>query len=196
MIHVLNRHKIVSIPRSVVTIIFASAWLASAQQYVSVSSTTDGNGLFSYTFDLGSSSYVWGVSSDNGDIYMQSHGILEVISPPGWTATVDANEFITWQPTSGTVYVGQPSLTFSVLSSYTDSILYDQWGVSDPVYLKGIIGGTLFTVPDHQGVGGGFETFSFLGPQVVPEPSSFAVIGFALLLVKPIRRFLAPATRR
>jgi len=191
MIH----HKCVSIAKSVATLVFTSAWMASAQQNVSVSSTTDSHGLFTYTFDLGPAPYVWGISPDNGDIFMQSHGILQVISPPGWTATVDANEFITWQPTSGTVYVGESSLTFSVLSSYTDSILYDQWGVSDPDYLKGMIGGTLFTVPDHQGVTGGFETFSFLGPQVVPEPSCFGIIGFAFLLVKPVCRFLRPAAR-
>jgi hypothetical protein len=169
--------------------------MASAQGYLSVSSTTDGHGLFSYTFDLGSSSYVWGVSSNNGGVYIQSHGILDVISPSGWTATVDANEFINWQPTSGTVYLGQPPVTFSVLSSCTGTILYDQWGESEPDYLKGMVGGSLYTLPDHQGVAGGYETFSFLGPQVVPEPTCFALFGFAILLVKPIRRFLAPTKR-
>ena len=164
-------HKSIVISKLVATLIFASTWMALAQGNVSVSSTTDGHGLFSYTFDLGSTSYVWGISPDNGDIYIQSHGILEVITPPGWAATVDVNEFITWQPTNGTIYIGQPPLTFSIISSYTNSILYDQWGTSDPVYLKGLIGGTLFTVPDHQGVGGGFETFSFLGPQVAPFAS-------------------------
>jgi len=161
-------HKSISIVRLVATLILASTWMALAGEYVSVSSTTDGHGLFSYTFDLGSPLYVWGIQPDNGDISIQSHGILEVISPPGWVATVDANEFITWQPTNGTIYIGQPPLTFSVISSNTNSILYDQWGISNPVYLKGIISGSLYTIPDYQGVALGFETFSFLGPQVEP----------------------------
>jgi len=187
------RQKIVSISKSAAILILASAWMASAQSSVSVTSSTDGNGLFSYTFNLGTSPYVWGISPDNGDIVMQSHGILDIISPPGWAATVDANELITWQPTSGTVYVGESPLTFSVLSSYTDSTVYDQWGVEDPTYLAGLIGGSLYTISDHQGVALGYETFSFVGPQV-PEPSALALGVLALLLVKPIRRFLAPAS--
>jgi hypothetical protein len=158
--------KIIGLSKLAATLVFAPTWMAPAQEYVSVSSTTDGQGLFSYTFDLGDTSYVWGMSQASGNIFIPSHGILDVISPPGWLATVDANEFITWQPTNSTIYIGQPPLTFSVISSYTNSILYDQWGVSDAVYMKGFISGTLFTISDHQSVGGGFETFSFLGPQV------------------------------
>jgi len=161
-------HKSIDIAKLVATLIFASTWIVNAEEYVSVSSTTDGHGLFSYTFYLGSPSYVWGIQPDNGNIIIQSHGILEVMSPPGWVATVDANEFITWQPTNGTIYIGQPPLTFSILSSQTNSILYDQWGISDPIYMKGIIGGSLYTIPDHEGVALGFGMFSFLGPQVKP----------------------------
>ena len=148
------------------TLIFASSWMAIAGETVSVSSTTDGHGLYSYTFELGSQPYVWGLQSNNGNIFIKSHGILEVISPPGWIATVDTREFITWQPTNGLVFVGQPPLTFSVISSNTNSILYVPSAEPDPVYPAGIIGGSLYTIPDHQGVALGYETFSFLGPQL------------------------------
>src|SRR5271154_3144852 len=92
-------HILAAISTLVVTSIFASALTACAQGILSVSNTTDGNGLFSYTFSLGSTSYVWGVTSDMGEIVVQSHGILDVISPPGWTASVDNNNIINWQPT-------------------------------------------------------------------------------------------------
>jgi hypothetical protein len=190
MAHRATRRKVAGFSKAIAILILASAWMASAQEYLSVTSTTDGQGLFSYTFGLGSPSYVWAVSPGAGDIQLQSYGILDVISPPGWTATVDANDYITWQPTSDTFYLGQPSLTFSVLSSYTGSILYDQWTEPDPVYPGGFVIGVICTMPDDQPIVGGYETFTFLGPQVVPEPSSLALVGFSLLLMKPTRRLL------
>jgi hypothetical protein len=190
MIHAKTHHKSIGISELLATLIFASAWMASAQGYVSVSSTSDGNGLFSYTFDLGSSFHVWGVSSNNGDVYIPSYGILDVISPPGWTASVDAYQGITWVPTSDTVYLGQPSLTFSVLSSSTGTALYDQ-PLGSGGYQKGAVFGSLYTLPDLQGVGGGYEEFLFIGPEAVPEPSGIALSVFAILLVTVTRRFLA-----
>jgi hypothetical protein len=181
------------IRKGVLGIILACSWTVSAQTHVSVSSANDGNGLFSYTFGLGSdSSYVWGLNVDQGNIVIPSHGILDIISPPGWTATVDSNEIISWQPTSSEwAFIGQPSLTFSVQSSSTEAVLYDEPpGDSYPV---GGVAGTLFTSSDHQGVAGGIEMFSFFGPQEVPEPSSFALFAYAALIVGTIRKHL---TRR
>lgn len=178
------------IRNGIVGILLAGSGTVSAQNYVSVSNTNDGNGLFSYTFNLASgSSYVWGLNADQGNILIPSYGILDIISPPGWTATVDANEIIDWRPTSSDwAFIGQPSLTFSVQSSSTVAVLYDNLPGNN--YSEGLVGGTLFTVPDHQGVAGGFEYFSFLGPQVVPEPSSFVLFTFATLLVGTTRKLL------
>jgi hypothetical protein len=69
------------IRKGLLGIILAASWTASAQPLFLVTSTTDGNGLFSYTFNLASSSDIWGVSTNGGGagILIQSHGILNVI---------------------------------------------------------------------------------------------------------------------
>jgi hypothetical protein len=162
-------HILAAISKLVVTSIFASALSACAQGF-SVSSTTDGHGLFSYTFSLDGSSYVWGLPSDTGEIVVQSHGILDVISPPGWTASVDNNNIINWHPTNGTVYLGEPQVTFSVLSSFTGAITYDQ-PFGSGGYQMGFVFGSVYTLPDYQYVATGYEDFSFIGPQIPQEPS-------------------------
>ena len=111
-----------------------------------------------------------------------------MISPPGWTATVNPNEVISWRPTSGPAFLGQPAVTFAVQSSYTDAIAYDQ--VSG-LYERGMVIGVAYTLPDHHAVAGGYERFSFLGPEV-PEPSSFVLVVFAALLGSRARRSLHP----
>lgn len=152
------------------------SWTAPGQPYIWVDSTTDGNGLFSYTFESASTNYVWGLSDGNGNIVLQSHGILDVISPPGWEATVNPDETISWTVSSGTVFVGEPALMFSVQSSFTGVASYDQLlGSGDP-YQGGVIGGSLYSLPNHQGVALGFERFNYLGPQVIPEPSCLALL--------------------
>jgi hypothetical protein len=160
------------------------AGTASAQNYqdfLNVTSTTDGNGLYSYTFSLGNQPFVWGLGPDSGNFYLQSHGILEVITPPGWGATVDANEGISLQPISGLVFIGEPPVTFSVLSSSTQSVLYDGLPGSVP-YPSGVIVGGFYTYPDHQHPEAAFMYFPMVGPQEVPEPASFELLVFAALI--------------
>jgi hypothetical protein len=190
--HLFIRWKTNVIRNVIFGIILACSWTVDAQSNVSVSSTTDGNGLFSYTFNLNDSSpYVWGLNDTEGDLQIPSYGILNIISPPGWAATVDSNDIITWQPTSSDwVYLGQPPLTFSVQSSSTVAVPYDQIGEPGDTYIEGGVAGTLCTASDHVGVAGGFERFSFLGPQEVPEPSTYALFAFAILLAAP-RAFTA-----
>jgi len=158
-----------------------------AQNLLSVTSTTDGNGLFSYTFSLGSDPYVWGLDT-NGQVIIPSHGILDIAGPPGWAATIDTNDIITWQPTSGRVFLGQPTLIFSVHSSYTNAVSYDQ--MQEP-YQMGIVAGVAYTLPDHQALAGGFQWFSFVGPEV-PEPSTISLLPLAAVSCGLLRslRFL------
>jgi len=183
------RKKPAVILKALLGILVAASWTASAQPLFTVDSTTDGNGLFSYTFTQADPSYIFGVSANvgGGGIFIQSYDILDVISPPGWTASVDSTGFIDWYPTSGTVFIGQPPLTFSVQSSSTEAITYDQ---NSGAYFEGILAGEAYTLPDLQPVIGGVERFSFLGPQlVVPEPSSFALFAIGIPLIGMSRRF-------
>jgi len=159
-------------------IITACVWKARAQGYLSVSSTTDGSGLFSYTFNLGSSGYVWGVLTNSDGVSIQVYGVENVISPSGWSATIGANDWITWRPTDGTAYLGQPSVTFSVQSIYSGVVNYDQTAPLSR-YLKGTVLGAVYTASDHQFEGGGYENFSFLGPEPVPEPRTLTLLSLA-----------------
>jgi hypothetical protein len=159
---------------------------ASAQSLVRVASATDGNGLFSYTFAPVSSSYIWGVSPGNG-IVLQSHAVLETISPPGWVASVDADELVSWTAASGTVFMDVP-LTFSVRSAFTGVALYDQLLGSGDIYQGGIVGGMAYDLADYSEITVGLERFSFFGPQVIPEPSCLAVAALGGLLVAVARR--------
>jgi hypothetical protein len=68
-------------------------------------------------------------------------------------------------------------------------VLYDQWGGNNDIYRQGIIGGELVTLPNHQPFALGFQTFSYLGPQMIPEPSGGALlVAGALCLWRAARR--------
>jgi hypothetical protein len=149
-----------------------SAWAQDYRDFINVTSTTDGNGLFSYTFSPGNGPFLWCLTPTSGNFYIQSHGILEVISPPGWAATVDLNEGISWRPTSGSIFVGQPPVTFSIRSMFTDSVVYDEWPPGSTLYTSGVLGGAMFTLPDLQNANIGLVWFPVIGPQIIPEPSS------------------------
>jgi hypothetical protein len=163
-------------------------WAGPAQNFLTVNSANDGQGLFSYTFDLGPDPYVWRL---DGQINLQSHGILEIGTPAGWNASVDQNEVISWQPTEP-VYLGQPPLTFWVRSSSAEAMTYDQL---DGPYQRGILIGVACTLPDHQTLLGGYQAFSFVGPVVVPEPSTPGLL-LAAALCWSIFRFFRLAARR
>jgi len=133
-------------------------------------------------------SYVWGVYT-NDAIVLPSQGILNVITPPGWTYTIEDTNSIHLRPTTQPVFVGEPDVTFSVLSSSTASTMYsDPLGSASP-YAMGLVLGNVFTVPDYVNLAGGYESFAFLGPQVVPEPgvSVLACAGALCLLMRRLR---------
>jgi len=165
--------------------------LSAKSQQLAVTSSTDGNGLFTYTFGTSSSSLIWGTQT-NQAIILPSFGILAITTPPDWTYSIQNETNIYFTPKSGLVYIGEPDVTFSVRSSSTSAVPYTNTTFFAE-YSRGLIGGNVYTLPDHVGVAGGYESFSFLGPAVIPEP---AVLHFAapLLLLFALQRKKASVT--
>jgi hypothetical protein len=125
-----------------------------------VESTNLGGGLFSYTFQRGSDPGVWGISTNEGSIWIQSYGVLDVQDSPGWTHTTSSSgviTWITWTVTNGIVFLDDP-ITFSVRSCLTESVTYTNTS-------RGGIIGVVFELPGRTNVlGGGYQEFDFVGP--------------------------------
>src|SRR5262249_25761753 len=121
--------------------------------YVTVTSTNNGSGLFSFTFNAGTPGYVWQISSnDLTGIFMPAAGVQQIFNPAGWTGVLDPGDIIHWYSTNSTFYIGEPSLTFSYQSYYHSAALYSETdGLT--VYDAGIIVGTGATSPDHEEIG-------------------------------------------
>src|ERR1041385_3982 len=89
-------------------------------------------------------SYVWGVFT-NDAFLLPSYGILGVTTPAGWNYYIEnagGQDYIHLRPDTQPVFIGEPSVTFSVLSSSTASIMYaDALGSNSP-YQRGAVVGT------------------------------------------------------
>ena len=161
---------------------FLSCKGVSSAQLISVASSNDGNGLFSYTFTLGDPTYAWGLSTNNGLLMMRFNGIQQAFNPSGWTSSIDANEIVTWQCLNNSlVLLGSPAITFSIQSSSVQTALYNNLTFPNDPYPLGVMVGNAYEISSHNGAGGGYERFSYIGPAVVPEPSTTAIIAVALM---------------
>ncbi len=166
---------------------------ASAQSPFTLTSTDNGSGLFTYTFTPVDASYVMGAQPGVGQISIPSYGVLSYTTPAGWTASVD-NDIVTWQPLSGPIFVGSPSLSFSIQSSSTQSALYSNYPPLNGPYSAGLVAGVVYFLPDYQEGDAGFYSFSFTGPAVIPEPSAIALFLLAAGLVRSSRKLLRSAS--
>jgi hypothetical protein len=156
--------------------------LSSAQPLINVASSNDGNGLFSYTFSLGNPTYAWGLSTNNGFLTMRFHGIQQAFNPLGWVSSIDTNDVVTWRClNSSLVLLGSPAITFSIQSSSFQPVLYNDFTSPDDPYPRGLMVGGAYEISSHNGIAGGYETFSYVGPAIVPEPATTSIIAVALL---------------
>jgi len=125
-----------------------------------VVSTTDSNGLFTYTFQRGDTPYVWGLTT-NDAIGLTAYGVLQVHTPPGWTHTMVDPHGIIFAPTRGTNFLDEP-VSFSVRSCLTEPVPYQGFSGRYP---GGTIVGVVYELPGRTNIlGGGYQNFSYLGP--------------------------------
>jgi len=143
----------------------------SAQNLMlSVSSSNNGRGLYSYTFTNGSSVFFWGISPSSPGIYLQSCGVLQTFQPAGWTATVSPGGLVNWQVTNGNFYFDQ-GVTLSVLSSSTVPRIYNDPSGST-FFSTGTLLGEIYTNNTPASLlGGGTASFAYVGPNTNSAPT-------------------------
>jgi hypothetical protein len=133
--------------------LFCIATRVAAQGTLQVSSVSDGNGQFSWTF-----SATGGVFPQVSQFTMKLYGVQDTFSPTGWAATVDSDEFVTWNYVGGggAPFTGAP-MTLSIHSTSTQSTAYG--GIGNLIYPDGLYSGAVF------------GRFMYDGPIQIPEPS-------------------------
>jgi hypothetical protein len=140
---------------------------AAADDYIIVTSTDDGHGLYSYTFSPGPTDLYFTL----GTIEIQSHGILGTTQPPGWTASIDTNNFVQWNYLTNEYLPLTNSVTFTIQSSYPVPRVYD-----DAHYPSQMTEGIMLLIgyadPGFQmELGGGYGTFAYAGPSTNGAPT-------------------------
>ena len=161
---------------------------------LSVQSSTDSNGLYSYTVTRGLDSYLWGGGSNMLSIVIPTLGLVATYDPPGWVSASNLPDSVVWRYTGTDTWVVENGpVTFSLRSSYPEPALYDGTAGSG-MYQRGMVLGEVYTTNRalYQSVSSndvtsvnvvGYERFALLGP-AVPEPCAL----LALLLLLNRRR--------
>jgi hypothetical protein len=143
---------------------------SASGQGLSVSSSTDGNGLYTYTFSKGSQPFVWGLST-NTAIYLQSYGVVETTQPAHWNVSFDSFGRIVWSVPNGIDYIDDP-VTLTVRSIFKTSRTYNSWGEEEPsVFRRGYVLGYAYELPSHDVIGLGLENFVSIGP----DPTALSI---------------------
>jgi hypothetical protein len=155
-----------------VAVLFCASARGVAQGTMQVASTSDGSGQFSWTF-----SAAGGVFPEVWQFKMKLYGVQDTSSPPGWAASLDPDEFVTWNYIGGggAPFTGAP-MTISIRSSSTQSIGYG--GAGNLIYPDGLYSGPVV-----------FGRFVYEGPMQIPEPSMglYWLLGACALLRSPTR---------
>jgi|GEM_PF-591165 len=167
----------------------------SRASMLAVQSTTDSNGLFTYTVLRGPEPYVWGGSNATLSLAFPVLGMQSASASPGWSVTSTAAGVI-WSYTGAVTWlVDTAPAIFAVSSALVMPVAYDSLATT-ALYQQGTLLGDVFgtnQAPYPRSVSGevssvnvtGYERFSFIGP-ALPEP--FLVCALAVLGALGLRR--------
>jgi hypothetical protein len=137
---------------------------------LSVISSNNGRGLYTYTFTNGGSIFFWGLSPISQGIYLQSYGVIQTTQPAGWTATVTPGGLVNWQVTNGTFYFDQ-GVTLSVFSSFAVPRYYND-DTGGTFFSTGTLLGEIYTNDSVASfLGGGSTSFVYVGPNTNNAPT-------------------------
>jgi hypothetical protein len=143
-------------------------------------SSTDGQGLYTYTFTNDATIVVWGF--DDGDaIAIPSYGVKQVFAPAAWTTAVNEVGYITFHHTNGTYFVEDTPLTFQIESHFIQSITYTSTVPSD-FFPSGTAGDTAYYKAGHGYAATGLQRFDILGPLPTPAFGTNTLVGDLLTL--------------
>ena len=137
---------------------------------LSVTSSDNGRGLYSYTFTNSGGGFFWGVSPSSPGIYLQSYGVIQTYQPPGWMATVSPGGLVNWQITNGDFYFNE-GVTLSVFSSNAVPRVYND-ASGTTFFSTGTLLGEIYTNNTPTAVlGGGMAPFAYIGPNTNSAPT-------------------------
>ncbi len=152
---------------------------------VSVISSNDGNGLFTYTVSSADEPYYFGGDTNLLKIIIPSAAVVSTSNPPGWYSTIDIHNTVTWRCTNSFLwYIDGASRKFSLLSSFPETCVYTgsfaglvQGEIYNTNYSLYVSGATNAVVSQNVV---GYEHFDFEGPAV---PESGLLVWFIALFI-------------
>ena len=155
---------------------------------ITVVSSNEGSGIFTYKISAGSAPYFFGGSNNLLKIVIPSAHVSETFDPPGWTSTIDAGSKVTWSFTNSAIeYIDATEFEFSLKSFSLKQTNYTDLA-------KGFVRGEIFSndyspfsITSNPLLSSaniiGTESFKFIGPNpVIPEPSLFLIFNFLFLI--------------
>jgi len=183
------------------TTIFLFSSMLTRANLISVISSHDGTGMFTYSVSSSSSPFYFGGDSNMLKVVIPSAGVMETYSPDGWYSTVDASNIVTWLCTnSSSRYIDESPLEFKIESIYKHSTNYS--GHAGTLWQKGYVAGEvydtnyfLYSSVTTNGVASinvvGYEKFEFTGP-MIPEPA-LLIIYYLAFVIYYRRKFIPSA---